>query len=164
MDVIAQLKEDLLTGRIDANRLVDLVGTLQHELQVAKQRIAELEQQLTGTSRPPKIDQPFSMRAEAKRQEARGTKRRQRKDQGRRGRVRTADQVAHAERTEEVYPDGVAHRDCWLSHTRPVWRLENGRAALIAYRVYPGPNNHYGKIPGVLGRSAFALEIVVAIA
>jgi len=45
-----------------------------------------------------------------------------------------------------------------------VWRLENGRAVLIAYRVYRGPNNQYGKIPGVLGRSEFALEIVVAIA
>jgi hypothetical protein len=35
---------------------------------------------------------------------------------------------------------------------------------LVAYRVYRGPNNHYGKIPGVLGRSEFGLEIVVAIA
>ena len=35
---------------------------------------------------------------------------------------------------------------------------------LVAYRVYRGPNNQYGKIPGVLGRSEFGLEIVVAIA
>jgi hypothetical protein len=104
------------------------------------------------------------MRAEEKRQEARGKKRRKRKDKGRRGRVRTADKVAQAERTAEVYPDGVAHSDCWLSHVRPVWRLELGRAVLIAYRVYRGPHNQYGKIPGVLGRSEFGLEIVVAIA
>jgi transposase len=164
MDVIEKLQEDLRTGRIDANRLVDLIGILQHELQAAKQRIAELEKQVAGPSGPAKVDQPFSMRAEEKRQEARGKKRRKRKDKGRRGRVCTADKVAQAERTEEVYPDGVPQSDCWLSHTRPVWRLEQGRAVLVAYRVYRGPNNQYGKIPGVLGRSEFALEIVVAIA
>jgi hypothetical protein len=45
-----------------------------------------------------------------------------------------------------------------------VWRLENGRAMLIAYRIYRGPNNQYGKIPDVLGRSEFGLEIVITIA
>jgi transposase len=164
MDVIEQVKEDVRTGRIDANRLVDLMATLQHELRAAKQRIAELEKQLAGTSGPAKVDEPFSMRAEEKRQEARGKKKRKRRDKGQRGRVRTADKIAQALRTEEVYPDGVAPSDCWLSHTRPVWRLEQGRAVLIAYRVYRGPNNQYGKIPGVLGRSEFAVEIVVAIA
>jgi hypothetical protein len=45
-----------------------------------------------------------------------------------------------------------------------VWRLENGRAMLIAYQIYRGPNGHYGQIPGVLGRSEFGLEIVTEIA
>jgi transposase len=171
MDVIEQLQEDLRTGRIDANRLIDLIGTLQRELQAAKQRnieleqrIAELEKLLPGASGPAKVNQPFSMRAEEKRQEARGKKRRKPKPKGRRGRVRTADKVAQAKRTEDVYPDGVPRGDCWLSHTRPVWRLENGQAVLVAYRVFRGPNNQYGQIPGVLGRSEFALEIVVAVA
>src|SRR4051812_7506941 len=171
MDPIEQLKADVLSGRIDANRLVDLIAAVQRELQAAKQRItdleqrnAELEEKLAATSGTAKLDEPFSMRAEEKRQEARGKKRCQRKDKRRRGRVRTADKIAQAERTEEVYPDGIPPSDCWLSHTRPVWRLEQGRAVLVAYRVYRGPNNRYGQIPGVLGRSEFALEIVVTIA
>jgi hypothetical protein len=171
MDALEQLKEDVLTGRIDSNRLVELIGTLQRELQAAKQRNTELEQRieeleklLPGAAGPAKVDQPFSMRAEEKRQETRGKKRRQRKDKGRRGRVRTADKIAQAQRTEDVYPDGLDPSDCWLSHTRPVWRLEQGQAVLVAYRVFRGPNNQYGKIPGVLGRSEFGLEIVVAIA
>jgi hypothetical protein len=45
-----------------------------------------------------------------------------------------------------------------------VWRLENGRAVLIAYPIYRGAKNQYGKIPGVIGRSEFGLEIVVEIA
>jgi hypothetical protein len=72
--------------------------------------------------------------------------------------------VALAERTEQVYPAGVAVGDCHLSHTRPVWRLEEGRAVLVAYQVYRGPRNQYGQISGVLGRSEFGIEIVVAVA
>jgi transposase len=171
MDAIEQLQEDLRTGRIDPNRLVELLATVQRELQAAKQRITELEQrnaelekQQAATAGPAKLDEPFSMRAEEKRQAARAKKRRQRKDKKRRGRVRTADKIAQAERSEKVYPAGVAPSDCWLSHTRPVWRLENGRAVLVAYHIFRGPKNQYGIIPGVLGRSEFGLEIVVAIA
>jgi transposase len=171
MDVIEQLQEDLRSGRIDAHRLVDLLGTLQRQLQAAQQRITDLEQrnaelqkQLAAPSGTAKLEEPFSMRAEEKRQQAGGNKRRRRKDKGPRGRVRTADKLAQAERTEEVYPEGVQKSECWLSHTRPVWRLEQGRAVLVAYRVYRAPNNQYGTIPGVLGRSEFALEVVVSIA
>src|SRR5437870_453122 len=101
MNASEQLKEDLRTGRIDANRLVDLIGTLQQELQAAQQRIAELEKQLAATSGPAKVAEPFSMRAEEKRQEARGKKKRKRQDKGRRGRLLSADKVEQAQRTEE---------------------------------------------------------------
>jgi hypothetical protein len=164
MDAIEQLKEDFHSGRIDGNRLIDLIGTLQQQLQAANQRIAELEKQVATTSGTAKIDEPFSMRAEEKRQEARGKKRRKRKDKGRRGRARTADKIAQAQRAEDVYPAGIDPGGCWHSHTRPVWRLEQGKAVLVAYRVYRGPNNQYGQIPGVLGRSEFGLEVVVTVA
>ena len=163
MDAGEQLKEDLREGRIDPNRLVDLILTQQRELQTAKQRIVELEKQLAGSATP-KIDEPFSMRAEEKRQEARGRKKRKDKRKGRRGRFTTADKVAQAERSEDVIPDGMSKSECHLSHTRPVWRLDENRAVLVAYRIYRGPNNQYGKIPGVLGRSEFGLEIIVQIA
>jgi hypothetical protein len=35
---------------------------------------------------------------------------------------------------------------------------------LIAYQIYRGPKNQYGKIPGVLGRSEFSMDIMVQIA
>jgi transposase len=162
MDAIEQLKEDVRDGRIGLDRLVDLVGTLQRQLHAARQRIEELEKRIGGTTA--KVAEPFSMRAEEKRQEARRHKKRKRARKGRRGRLSTADKVKLAERTEKVFPENIAHDDCRLSHTRPVWRLENGRAVLIAYEIYRGPNNQYGKIPGVLGRSEFGLEIVVQIA
>jgi len=170
MDASEQLKDDLRTGRIDTDRLVDLLAKLQRKLQAANERIEEqskrieeLEKQLGGAAK--KIDEPFSVRAEEQRQEARGKKKkRKRPPKKRRGRLKTADKIAQAERTEPVFPDGVDKSKCKLSHTRPVWRLENGRAALIAYQIYRGPKNQYGKIPGVLGRSEFGMEIVVEIA
>ncbi len=162
MDV-GQFREDVLAGVISTDRLIDLVVRLQRELQAAKERMAELERQL-GSGPAQKLSEPFSVRAEEKRQEARGKKRRKRKRGKKRGRKTTAEKVAQAERTEKVFPAGVPAADCWLSHTRPVWRLENGHAVLVAYEVYRGPNNQYGRVPGVFGRSEFGMEIVLAIA
>jgi hypothetical protein len=162
MDAIEQLKQDLREKRIDVERLIDVIETLQRQLQAARQRIEELENKVGVTA---KVDEPFSMRAEEKRQQARQPKKkRKRSRQGRRGRLGTADKLKRAERTEKVFPDGLLPPDCQLSHTRPVWRLEKGRAVLVAYEIYRGPKNQYGKIPGVIGRSEFGLEIVVEIA
>src|ERR1019366_9323304 len=99
MDTIETLKQDLKEGRISAERLVDLVADLCRKLEAANQRIQELEKQCGG---PPtaKVEDPFSTRAEEKRQEARGKKRRKRKPKGRRGRVSTDDKISQAERTE----------------------------------------------------------------
>ena len=129
MDAIEQLKEDLQLGRISGDRLVDLLVSAQHKLQAAQQlideqakRIAELEKQLGGTagsagSGTEKVDQPYSVAAEEKRQEARGKKKRKHKSKKRRGRLTTADKIKQAKRSEPVYPDGVDKSQCKLSHT-----------------------------------------------
>ena len=163
MDTIAMLKQDVQEGRISAERLVDLIADLCRKLDAANRRIEELEKQCGG-SPTAKVEEPFSTRAEERRQEARGKKRRQPKPKGRRGRVSTDDKVAQAERTESLFPEGVSADVCRLSHVRPVWRLENGRAVLVAYHIYRGPGNRYGQIPGVLGRSEYGLEIVTEVA
>jgi transposase len=177
MDSIEQLKQDVQQGRIGADCLVDLLvasqrqfqatqqqlQTTQQQLQAAQKRIEELEKKLGG---PPttKLDEPFSLRAEQQRQEARGQNKTPKKPKGRRGRFPTQDKIAMAQRTEAVFPQGIQPEVCQLSHIRPVWRLENGKAVLIAYHIYRGPKNQYGKIPGVLGRSEYGLEIVTEIA
>jgi hypothetical protein len=102
------------------------------------------------------------MRAEEQRQQARGkSNKRKKKNKGRRGRVTTAEKIAQAQRHEHVFPEGVANSACQESHVRPVWRLEHGRAVLIAYHIYRGPKSQYGKIPGVLGRGEFGIEIIL---
>ena len=164
MDASEQLKQDVAEGRIGVDRLIDVIVTLQRQLGSAKQRIEELEKQVGGSGTA-KVDEAFSMRAEEKRQQARHkNKKTKLSKKARRGRLTTADKLKLAERTEPCFPDGVPQQDCHLSHTRPVWRLENGRAVLIAYQIYRGPKNQYGKIPGALGRSEFGMEIIVEIA
>jgi transposase len=162
MDAFEQLKQDCREGRISVERLLTLMEALQRQLQAAHQRIAELEAK-AGSSTTVKVAEPFSVRAEEKRQQARQPKKKKAK-RGRHGRLGSADKLKLAQRTDQCFPENVPQQDCRLSHTRPVWRLENGRAVLIAYEIYRGPKNQYGKIPGVLGRSEFGLEVVVQVA
>ena len=70
MDAIEQLKEDVREGRMDAERLLDIIAmlqrqveTLQRQLNVAQQRIAVLEKNAgpPAASGTAKVDQPFSM-------------------------------------------------------------------------------------------------------
>jgi transposase len=166
MDAGEQLKQDVRQGRVDVDRLIDIIVTLQRQLEAALQRIAELERKQGGSagSATAKVDEAYSLRAEEKRQDQRQPRKAQLCRRGRRGRLGSADKLKLAERIEKVFPAAVPPQDCQLSHTRPVWRLENGRAVLIAYEIYRGPRNQYGKIAGVLGRSEFGLEIVVEIA
>ena len=177
MDVIETLRQEVQEGRLGPERLVELMASLQRQLQATQQQLQETQQQLEAARQridefekkhgvpPPtaKVDQPFSMRAEERRQQARGKKRKG-KPKGRRGRLRTIDKIALAERSEPIFPEGVPAQECRLSHVRPVWRLEQGRAVLIAYQIYRGPSGQYGQIPGVLGRSEYGLEIVTEIA
>ena len=135
------------------------IDTLQYQLVKAQTRIVELEKRLP----PPKDQQAYSLDAEAKRQAKRGPNK-NKKVVTRRGRLKTRDKIALAQRTEKIYPEGVPPEQCRLSHTRVLWRLELGQAVLIAYDIYRGPNKQYGQIPGSLGRSEFGLEIVAQIA
>jgi len=177
MDIIETLKKGLQEGRIDVDRLFDLFASMQRvlgatqqqleatqqQLEAAKKRIEELEKRLGG---PPtaKLDEPYSMRSEEKRQEERGETKKQRKPKGRRGRHKTQSKIVQAERIEPVFPFGASPDECYLSHTRVIWRLENRVAVRIGYAVYRSRDGRYGQIPGALGRCEFGLEIVTEIA
>jgi hypothetical protein len=170
MDV-KQLELDVREGRVKPGHLVELLVTQQRKLAEAQERIRtleatvdELQEQLAALATVRCVE-PFSMKAEEKRQEARGRKAKKKKHKPRRrGRLSTAEKLALAEQEQSVFPEGVDRQQCQFSHSRPVWRLIDGRAVLVAYHVYRGPRNKYGKIPGTLGRSEFGLEIIVAIA
>ena len=177
MDVIETLKKELQDGRIDVDRLFDMIASLQRLLQATQQQLQATQQQLDAANKrieelekklggPPtaKLGEPYSMRSEEKRQEARGKTKKERKPKGRRGRHKTQTKIAQAERTEVVVPSGASLDECYLSHTRVIWRLEDRVAVRVAYEVYRSRDGRYGQIPGVLGRCEFGLEIVTEIA
>ena len=114
MDAIEQLKQDLRDGRIDVERLIAVILTLQQQLEAAKQRIAELEKNAGPT--PPvtaKVEASFSLREEEKRQKKRGKNQKAKHaKKKRRGRVTSADKLKLAERTERCFPEGVSHEAC----------------------------------------------------
>lgn len=128
-----------------------------------ERRVADLERRVGGASSG-RLEAAFSVRAEERRQAGRGGRKVRRKRPARCGRLVSVDKLALAVRTEKVYPPDVPPEKCRLSHRRPVWRIENGRAVVVAYEVYRGPGNRYGQVPGVLGRSEFGLEIVLTVA
>jgi hypothetical protein len=162
-----ELRQDVRNGLIDLDRLLDLVQASHREQQLRIEALekenAELRQRL-GNAPTVKLDEPFSVRAEEQRQQARGLKKRKESKKHRRGRLANEEKLQRAERIEDVYPEGVDPKRCRFSHVRLVWRLRHGRATLLGYRIYRGPQKQYGVIPGVLGRSEFGLEVVVTLA
>ena len=129
MDV-DQLRQDVAEGTVELDRWVALIASQQKRIEQLQEEIEKLKEQIKKNPTE-RLEEPYSERAEEKRR-AKG-KPKKRKTPKRRGRLTTAEKIAKAARTEKVYPDDCDPQDCKLSHTRVAWRLEDGRAVLIAY-------------------------------
>jgi hypothetical protein len=167
---LRQLRRDALDGQVSVEQLLDLVEKqqqtiqgLRRENQRLQERLAQYEPEVgSAGSATPAGETPapsYSLDAEAKRR--RGRKRRRQKSPGRRP---TALKFADAERTQDIYPDGVRHADCHLVRERAVWRLENGRAVRVGYRLFAAPGDSEPRIPGVTPRCEYGIEILVVLA
>lgn len=100
----------------------------------------------------------YSVEAEEKRRRRRKRKKRSP------GRRPTELKFADAQRLQEVYPPRVPRDECRVVRERAVWRLEEGRAVLVGYRVFAGPDGCEPRIPGVTPRCEYGLEILVVLA
>src|SRR5438132_168183 len=60
--------------------------------------------------------------------------------------------------------DGLDPSACCLVRERAVWRLEEGRAVRVGYRLFAGPDGREPRIPGVTRRCEYGLEILVVLA
>lgn len=173
MDV-GQLKTDFRDGRLSADQLLDVVDTLnrtvkrlQAEVDRLTQRLAQYEPEVlqetpSAASPTPPSSSRYSLAAEEQRRgKKQQRKRRKKKSPGRRpSRVKFAD----ARHTEDVYPPDTPHNQCKLVRQRAVWRLVDGRAVLVGYRVFRGPGGSEPRIPGVTPRCEYGLEILVVLA
>jgi hypothetical protein len=161
-----QLREQLEEARQANARLEQTIRRMQAEIQRLRQRLAQYEPEILHESAKPSSapDKPtdYSLSGEERRRRRR--RRELLRRLKRRGRRRTAVKFAAAERYEDVYPTDVPQADCRLDQERVVWRLENGRAVLVGYRVFRGPGGQVGQIPDVTPRCEYGLEILVVLA
>ena len=155
-----QLRQDVAAGTIDLDRLVEVIALQQKRIESLLEEIERLKEQIKKNPTQ-RLDKPYSEKAEEKRQARRSRSKRKTPKRG--GRVTTAEKIAKASRTQKVYPEDCDPQDCQLSHTRVVWRLEDGKAVLIAYEIYRR-GSRYGHPPGVAGRGEFGMEILIALA
>jgi hypothetical protein len=127
------------------------------------ERLAQYEPEVRGEPRPREADggtptASYSVDAEKRRRHRR---RRRKKSPGRRP---TQQKFAAAERFENIYPPGVRPEECRLLRERAVWRLENGQAVRVGYRLFAGHGGAEPRIPGVTPRCESGLEILVVLA
>ena len=140
------------------------------EPQQLKKRIAELEKKYPTQ----RLDKSYSAKADEKRRKdaeskASGNPKTHGSSGGqqasdRRGRVPNQDKIDKADHHDLVLPDGFELPQCHPGIERPVWRIRDGKATLVVYEIWRGPNGEEGQIDGVLPLSEFGFEIHVTVA
>ena len=93
-------------------------------------------------------------------------KKKKRKRKPSTGRVPDAKKFVKADGTQDIYPTNTKRSDCVLRDEQGVWRLIDGQAKYIHYRIYaPANAKTLPKIPGVRNsRSEYGIEIIIALA
>lgn len=71
---------------------------------------------------------------------------------------------AAAQRVIDIFPAGGCKRQCSLVRERAVWRIEDGKAIRVGYRIHAGPDGQEPRIPGVTPRCEYGIEILVVLA
>lgn len=175
---IQQVRTAALAGQLSVEQLLQIIeqqqrtigqqqrtiGRLRSQVQRFGERLSQYEPEVRRE--PSGGDTPatpaavsYSLDAETKRR--RRHRRRRKKSPGRRP---TELKFAQAERYEDVFPDGVRRSECQLVRERAVWRLEDGRALLIGYRIFAAAGGQEPRIPGVTPRCEYGIEILVVLA
>ncbi|MCA9182864.1 MAG: transposase, partial [Planctomycetales bacterium] len=80
------------------------------------------------------------------------------------GRNPKQDKLDSVVRWEDVVPAGAKKNGCDLQSERIVWRIEDGKAVRIGYRIYRVAWGETPRIPGVLPRCEYGVEIHVLLA
>lgn len=139
---------------------------LEKENKQLRQRIAELENQ----DRPgPRQDTgtptaSYSLEAEEKRRQRKQRKRKTAAQKRKSGRKPNKDKLNSVVRWVDILPEGSQKKDCLLQSERPVWHIEEGLAVRVGYRIYRLAWQETPRIPGVLPRCEYGVEIHVLVA
>jgi transposase len=159
---LAELDRRLAEVEADNQRLRGDNQRLRADNRRLRERLAQYEPAIRREAADADAAQPadYSLEGESKRRQRR-QRRRQKKSPGRRP---TELKFNDAQRYEDIYPDATCRGACTLRRQRAVWRLEDGRAVLVGYRLFAGPNGQEPRIPGVTPRCEYGIEILVVLA
>lgn len=170
-----QLKAAFEKGRLSVDDLLEIlekqqkriekqqrtIQRLTKDIDRLKQRLAQYEPEVKDERTPADASSTSSVRYSLDAEDRRRRKRKKKKKSP--GRRPTRLKFSEAKRVEEIYPQGVRKADCQLVRERAVWRLENGRAVLVGYRVFRGPGSKEAQIEGVTPRCEYGIEILVVL-
>lgn len=160
--VIAQLQARVANLEAEVARLHQVLQRQEATILRLTERLARYEPEVcwetsAHASDSSKPSTSYSLDAETQRRR----RRRRKKSPGRRP---TEQKFADAQCFRDIYPQGIPRDDCQLVRQRAVWRLENGRAVLVGYRVHAGPDGAEPRIPGVTPRCEYGIEILIVLA
>jgi hypothetical protein len=139
-----------------------IIAEQAQEIALLQSRVAELESVLgrkaqANRSKTPRFSGDYSLRSQE-----RPKRRRKRRSPGRRPKSQKLDQ---AERTEDVFPENVPPQNCVFVRDRLAWRIEDGRAVRVRYRLHREPGTgRMAQLPEVLPHSEHGLEVAVILA
>ena len=126
------------------------------ELAARNEELARRIEELEKKNPTVRLDEAYSLCAEEERQAKAANDGKRNKQKSRcRGRISSKDKLAKATLEEDVWPKQFKFEECQWKYSRPVWRIINGQAVLVAYHIYAGPDATVPQIP----RRAQALRI-----
>jgi transposase len=165
-----EARTEFQAGRLTGEQLLELlerqerlIQRLHAEVERLKERLAQYEPDIRAepTRRDSQATSPspaYSVDAEQRRRRHR---RRRPKSPGRQP---TQLKFAAAQCFQSIYPDDIPAAACQLLRERAVWRLQDGRAVRVGYRIFGRPGQPEPPIPGVTPRCEYGIEILVVLA
>jgi len=154
---ISELKEQLRQRDAQIEAMAARIKELEKQVEDLKELLAEKAKK--KDSKPPKEATNYSVG----RHERKQRKRRRKKSTGRRPKEAKRDQ---ATQVVDVYWQGARRRKCVLRHEQFVWRLIDGKAQYVHYRVFDKPeSSDLPPIDGVRNaKCEYGLEILITLA
>jgi hypothetical protein len=170
-----ELREAIAPGReAVVERLLSLLeqqikrcDRLEKENQLLRKRNEELEGKRPGlgaAAAASNIDYSLTAEELRRKREQRQkalSKKTKKKKAGRKPKENKLESVV---RWEDIVPAGMKRRECELQSERIVWRLEQGNAIRVGYRVYRAAWGQTPRVSGVLPRCEYGVEIHVLLA
>ena len=155
---IAELKEQLRRRDRQIEEQAARIKELEKEMRELKKLLAEKAQ--SKESKPPKDASNFSVNRHERKQRR---KRRRKKSTGRKPKDAKRD---FAMETIDLYWDGASRKKCVLRREQFVWRLIDGNARYVHYRIFDEPDStDLPPVDGVRnGKCEYGLEILITLA